>query len=232
MNTLDILKELQAAHDGLRTIQRDLSILPPEMVHLNTSVKAADKRFQEIEKNIAKAKVQLEAAERQCQQAVKSEAHARKELKASAHKVQYTAAMRELDEKERQLENAQRTLAETKVAIKSMETESENLVLSRNEYQRQFDELHEIFLAEHENQVVAKDRLTKQVDELGSKLDATTLNKFNRLVQNRGGKAIVAVENSNCTGCNTKLRTPLIYQIKAEGSIICEYCQRFLYLSQ
>ncbi|MDR2697208.1 MAG: C4-type zinc ribbon domain-containing protein, partial [Holophagales bacterium] len=180
--------------------------------------------------NIAKAKLQLETAEKQHHQAVKAEAHARKELKASAHKVQYTAAMRELDEKERQLEIAQRALAETNAIIKSLEAENENQISSRNEYQRQFDELHEIFLAEHENQVTAKDRLTKQVAELEGNLDAAALNKFNRLIQNRGGKAVVPVENNTCTGCNTKLRTPLIYQIKAEGSMTCEYCQRILYL--
>jgi len=230
MNTLTVLKELQAAHDGLMTIHRDLSALPPEMAHLDASIKAAAKCFQAIEKKIAGAKVQLENAEKQLQHAVKAEAHARKDLKTSAHKVQYTAAMRELDEKERQLEIAQRALTEANEAVKSMETEKENLVASKNEHQRQFDELHEIFLAEHENQVFAKDRLTKQVAELESNLDAATVTKFNRLIQNRGGRAVVPVENNVCTGCNTKLRTPFFYQLKAEGSVTCEYCQRILYL--
>jgi len=230
MNTLNILKELQAAHDSLGTIQKDLSALPPEMAQLDTSIKAAAKRFHEMEKKIAGSKVQLETAEKQHQQAVKAEAHARKELKASAHKVQYTAAMRDLDEKERQLEIAQRALTEAATAIKSMEAEKENLLSSKNEHQRQFDELHEIFLAEHEDQVAAKDRLTKQIAELEGNLDTTAISKFNRLIQNRGGKAVVPVENNTCTGCNTKLRTPLFYQLKAEGSVTCEYCQRILYL--
>lgn len=232
MNTVAILKELQLAHDGLRTVQRDLSTFPPEMANIDSKVKDAGKRVQEIEKRILQTRAQLDANEKQYQRAVKAEAYARNDLKSSAHKVQYVAAMRELDEKERQLEISQRALKETETALKSLETEHESLVSSRNEAQRQFDELHEIFLAEHENQIVAKDRLTKQIAELEGNLDAATISKFNRLMQNRGGKAIVAVENSVCAGCHTKLRTPLIYQLKAEGSITCEYCQRILYLPE
>ena len=232
MNTLAILQELQLAHDGLRTIQRDLSIFPPDMAHLDASVKTAGKRIQEIEKRIVQEKAQLDANEKQHQRAVKAEDNARKDLKASAHKVQYTAAMRELDEKERQLETARRTLKESEASLKSLEAELEGLIASRDEAQRQFDELHEIFLAEHENQIVAKDRLTKQVYELESKLDEAMISKFNRLLQNKGGKAVVAVENNACTGCHTRLRTPLFYQLKAEGSITCESCQRILYLAQ
>jgi len=232
MNTVAILKELQLAHDGLRTIQRDLTAFPPEMAQIDASVKDAGKRTQEIEKRILQARAQFDANEKQHQQAVKAEAHARKELKASAHKVQYVAAMRELDEKERQLEIAQRALRETEAELKSLEAEHESLASSRNESQKQFDELHEIFLAEHENQIVAKDRLAKQITELESKLDAAIVSKFNRLMQYKAGKAIVAVENNVCTGCHTRLRTPLVYQLKAEGSISCESCQRILYLPE
>jgi len=230
MSALAILKELQVAHDGLKVIQRDLSALPPEMASIDVSLKAAAKRIQEVEKAILAAKDKSEALEKQQQQAIKAEAHARKELKASTHKVQYTAAMRSLEEKERLLENTQRALKEIAATLSSLEAERQSLVSSRDQEQRHFDELHEIFLAEHENQVVGKDRLTKLIAELEGKLDAAALSQFNRLMQNRNGRAVVHIENDACTGCNTKLRMPLIYKLRAEGSITCEYCQRILYL--
>jgi predicted nucleic acid-binding Zn-ribbon protein len=200
------------------------------MARLDTSIKGIEKRIQEIGKKIDSAKANAETLEKQHQQAVKAEAHARKELKASSHKIQYTAAMRSLDEKERLLEAAERSLKEAGTALKALEDEKEGLLLKQNEDKRQFDELHEIFLAEHENQVAGKDILTKKIAELTSQLDDATLNKFNRLMQTRAGKAVVPMANGACTGCHTRLRTPLVYQIKAEGTITCESCQRVLYL--
>ena len=232
MSTLAILQNLQSAHDGLKTVEHDLAAFPPEMTKLSTSIKTAQKRIEELSRKMDQARTQLKTLEEEHHQAIKSEEHARKELKSTANKAQYTIAMRSLDEKERQLELIQRNIRESEAALKAMEDESENLLSVQKEDQRQFDELHEIFLAEHENQVVAKNRLAEQILESEKQLDEATLNNFSRLMQNKGGRAVVAMENNVCTGCNTKLRMPLVYQLKAKGSIICESCQRILYLPQ
>jgi len=226
------LKELQAAHDGLRAIERDLSAYPPEMMRLDASAKAAEKKLALLTDGLTKARAKREAAEKQLGQATKAEAHARTALKASTHKGQYTIAIRDLDEKEKQMDAASKTLKEAGAALEAMEAERESLETSHKEDKRQFDELMEIFLSEHENQVAAKSILTSKIEELGGQLDAATLAKFNRIMQSRGGKAVAHVENNICTGCNTKLRTPLIYQMKAQGFIQCESCQRIVYLSE
>jgi len=232
MDSLSILLELQAAHDGLKTIQRDLTTFPKEMADLDASVKAAGKRIQEMDRRIGHTKAQLESSEAQHRQAAKAEAGARQDLKTSAHKVQYTAAMRSLEEKERQLETTSRTLSECGTTLKELEAERGRLVVSMEDNGRRFKELHEIFLSEHENQIVGRDRLTKRIAELESQLDAATVSKFNRLLQHKGGRAVVAMENDACSGCNTRLRMPLIYRLRAEGSVTCETCQRTLYLPQ
>jgi len=232
MSALATLKELQAAHDGLRAIERDLAAYPPDMKRLDTSAKASEKKLGELEGTLEKARARAEAAEKQLGQATKAEAHARGALKATTHKGQYTIAMRDLDEKERQLDAAQKALAEAAAALKAMEAEKESLESSHKEDRRQFNELMEIFMSEHENQVAAKSMLTKKIEELNGQLDQTTLTKFGRIMQSRGGKAVVPVENGICTGCNTKLRTPLIYQMKAQGFIFCESCQRIVYLNE
>jgi len=232
MSNLATLKELQTTHDGLRAIERDLAAYPPEMKRLEASAKAAEKKLLELEGTLAKAQAKSEAAEKQLVQTTKAEAHARNALKTATHKGQYTIAMRDLDDKERQMDAAQKALAEAAAALKAMEAEKESLETSHKEDRRQFDELMEIFMSEHENQVAAKSSLAKKIEELNGQLDQTTLTKFGRIMQSRGGKAVVPVENSICTGCNTKLRTPLIYQMKAQGFIFCESCQRIVYLNE
>jgi predicted nucleic acid-binding Zn-ribbon protein len=230
MDSLQILLELQAAHDGLKTIHRDLTAFPSEMAELDTSVKSGGKRIQDLERRIEQARAMLEASETQHRQATKAEAGARRDLKASAHKVQYTAAMRSLEEKERQLEAAARAVSESGAALNALETEKERLVAAIEEDRQQFDELHGVFLSERENQIVGKDRLTRRIEELEGQLDSAVVSRFNRLLQHRGGRAVVAMERDACTGCNTKLRMPLVYKLRAEGTVICESCQRTLFL--
>jgi len=230
MDSLPILLELQSAHDGLKTIQRDLTAFPPEMANLDASVKKDGKRVQELDKRIEQTRAQLEEGETQHRHATKAEAGARQDLKASAHKVQYTAAMRSLEEKERHLETAARTLSELGATLKDLEAERERLAASVEDARRQFKELHDIFLSERESQIVGRDRLTKRIEELEAQLDQAALSRFNRLMQNRGGRAVVVMENDACTGCNTKLRMPLIFKLRSEGSVTCETCQRILCL--
>ena len=231
-STLDILKELQAAHDGLKTIRRDLSALPPDMASLDKSVKAAERRIQEIETAMVQVKGRLESNESELDQAVKGEESARRSLKTSTNKGQYTLAMRLLEEKERQIEAAQRAAKECGAALLLLESELKSLIADNDEQKRQFEELHEIFLSEHENQVVGKERLGERIGELEAMLEPQVLEKFNRLMLNRNGRAVVPMERDVCTGCNTRLRTPLVYKLRAEGSVNCESCQRILYIEQ
>jgi predicted nucleic acid-binding Zn-ribbon protein len=232
MESLPILQELQTAHDGLKTIHRDLTAFPPEMADLDASVKAAAKRVQDLDRRIGQTKAQVESSEAQHKQATKAEAGARRDLKTSAHKVQYTAAMRSLEEKERHLEAAARAISESGAALGAMEAERDALSASMEESRRQFNELHDVFLSEREGQIAGRDRLTRRIAELEGQMDQAAVGRFNRLLQHKGGRAVVAMHNDACTGCNTKLRMPLVYKLRAEGSVTCETCQRTLYLPQ
>jgi predicted nucleic acid-binding Zn-ribbon protein len=200
------------------------------MAGLDAAVKAAGRRMQDLDRRIGQTKAQREASEAQHGQAARAEAGARHDLKASAHKVQYTAAMRSLEEKERHLEAAARAISESGETLKALEAERESLSASMEENRRRFDELHGVFLSERENQTVGRDRLTERIAELEGQLDPAAVHRFNRMLQHKGGRAVVAMEHDACTGCNTRLRTPLIYKLRAEGSVTCEACQRTLYL--
>ena len=52
MTLLPVLIELQATHDYLRTIERDLSALPPDLAALHAEMKAQDKRLGELESDL------------------------------------------------------------------------------------------------------------------------------------------------------------------------------------
>ncbi len=230
MNPLPILLELQGLHENLRTIQRDLTAFPPDIAKLDAELKAIAKRQESAAKELAEARAKAGFLDSDMKLAQKLEDHAKTAVKQSTHKLQYTTAIRELDDRERQTASVARPLKDTHARITTLEKETAGLEARRLLVQAQFDELHQIFLSEHENQVAAKDLHQTRRAELEATLEPSTLSRFNKLIVQRQGRAVVPVENGNCGGCRTKLRIPLLSQLREQGTIPCEFCQRILFI--
>lgn len=231
MSFLPVLLELQGIHDNLTIIQRDLSAFPPEMAKLDTELKTLVKRVDSLSKTLEDARSSQTNLSKDLSQAQKLEDTARTALKNTTQKIQYTAAIRELDERERQKSTFAKPLKDVETRIEAMERDLAELTVQRDQTRTQFEELHSIFLAEHENQVLAREKELARKLELEAKLDPIELNRFNRLIVGRHGKAVVTVENGTCTGCRTRLRAPLMAQLREKQVLNCESCQRILYFT-
>jgi len=161
--------------------------------------------------------------------AQKAEELAKVVVKGATQKIQYTAAIRDLDERQRQKNAVARPVKETELRIDSLDRLENELRDRQVEAQKQFDELMEVFLAEHGNQVEAQARLLARSQELEGTLAPTLLTKFRRLLQQRQGRAVVGVDNGACGGCRTRLRTPFVAHLREADTLFCESCQRILY---
>jgi len=231
MNTLAILRELQSIYDHLRTIERDLSSFPSDLAALDVKQKSLGKHLQQMEKDLEAAKAEQVKLTKDLQLAQRLEEHARSALKATTQKIQYAAALREVDDRERARIAIARPLKELEARCTTFQEEIEKLRTEKAQAEIQFQELYQIFLSEHENQVLAREQLQTKQKKMEAIVPPSELNRFNRLLQPRQGKAVVAVENGACTGCRVKLRGPLLTQLRgAENPIPCESCQRILYL--
>ncbi len=72
--------------------------------------------------------------------------------------------------------------------------------------------------------------LTKDRDELASKIDEDILDRFHRLFASKGDAAVVALEHDVCTGCHMKVTTATAMHVKNGKEIVsCEQCGRILY---
>jgi predicted nucleic acid-binding Zn-ribbon protein len=231
MSFLPVLLELQAIHDNLTIIQRDLSSFPPELAKLDMDLKTLVKKAESLSKALEESRTSQTTLAKDLVLAQKAEDQARTALKNSTQKIQYTAAIRDLDERERQKLALSKPLKDLEGRIEYMEQELSGLTGLRDQTREQFEELHRIFLAEHENQILAREKgLTRKL-ELEAKLEPVELGRFNRLIVGRQGRAVVTVENGTCTGCRTKLRGPLLAQLREKTLLNCESCQRILYSS-
>jgi len=232
MEPLITLRDLQATLDYLATIHRELSALPPDLAILDAKVKAAEKHIAEKTKALDTARAQILVKSKELIQAQKDEDRARAAVKTTSQKVHYTAAIRELDEKERLKASVSRPLKILESTVQALEQALAILEKERAAAQTHFDELHAIFLEEHANQVEGRKVLRAKQAALETKLTAAEVARFHRLAAARHGRVVVAVENGACSGCNVKLRGPILFQLKEGKDLItCESCQRILFLS-
>lgn len=228
MSVLPILQELQSVHDNLAVIHRDLANFPPELAALDADLKSTRKRLSDVAKTLEALEAKRQELSKTLSLAQSLEDSARTSVKSAKQKVQYTAALRDLDARERERSAVARPLKEAEQRIETLKAETTELEAKEIKLQSEFDEYHAAFLSEHENQVVAEKRLTIRKAELELALGAGELNRFNRILQQRHGKAIVTVEGGTCTGCRTKVRSMVLHQLKETGLVACESCQRYL----
>ena len=170
MEPLITLRDLQSTLDYLATIHRELSALPPDLAILDGKVKAAEKQIADKTKALDTARAQIQVKSKELVQAQKDEDRARAAVKTTSQKVHYTAAIRELDEKERLKASVARPLKVLESTVQALEQALAVLEKERTAAQTQFDELHAVFLEEHANQVEGRKVLRAKQTTLEKKL--------------------------------------------------------------
>lgn len=69
--------------------------------------------------------------------------------------------------------------------------------------------------------------------ELAARVDVKSLAKYERLLKNKDGLAIVPVANDSCQGCFSLLPPQVINEIRMkEDLVVCESCARILYIAE
>ncbi|MBI3132609.1 MAG: hypothetical protein HYZ13_14940 [Acidobacteria bacterium] len=232
MSNLQLLRDLQGTLDNLRTIERDLSALPPDLATLDQKLKAVRKEKAEKSKLLESLRTKRETHAKDLAAADKAIAGIRSHLKEATQKVQYAALIREQEEHERAHNAAVRPMKEADAQIQQLELEVADLTARETAQAGEFAVLHEAFLAEHVNQVEARVTLRAKRAELEAAMAPADLVKFNKILEARQGRAVVAVDNGLCGGCRTRVRPVIASQLR-EGKLLltCESCHRFLYLA-
>ena len=143
---------------------------------------------------------------------------------------QYDALMTEIDhlkEKRTGSENKLIELMEEKEStielIGSMESElqslSETLTVRRKKLELVIEESAE-----------EKNSLQKQRDQNVKDIDQNTLNVYSRVIEHRGGLAVVPLQGSACGGCGAHIPPQTVSEVRAKSAVhTCGVCGRFLY---
>tara|TARA_Y100001935_G_C17160996_1_gene435299 strand:- start:2 stop:691 length:690 start_codon:yes stop_codon:yes gene_type:complete len=143
---------------------------------------------------------------------------------------QYDALMTEIDHLKGERTNSENQLIDlmeekesTTQSIDSMESElqslSENLVVRRKKLESVIEESAE-----------EKSLLQKERDQNIKDIDQNMLEIYNRVIEHRGGLAVVKLQGSACGGCGAHIPPQTVSEVRAKSAVhTCGVCGRFLY---
>ena len=143
---------------------------------------------------------------------------------------QYDALMTEIDHLKGERTNSENQLIDlmeekesTTQSIDSMESElqslSENLNVRRKKLESVIEESAE-----------EKSLLQKERDQNIKDIDQNMLEIYNRVIEHRGGLAVVKLQGSACGGCGAHIPPQTVSEVRAKSAVhTCGVCGRFLY---
>ena len=224
-----LLATLQQVDDCIRALQDDQSVLPKRLkVHedacdearealaaVNLEIAETDRRRRSLERSLDLGQEQL----------IKTQGRLR-EVKTNK---EYSAVLAEIDQGKSRIGHLEDQVLE---------------LMERAETQRQVFELHEqqVQVAEQELEEQAtqieqtRQDIDNQIGEQGaerqrivSQLDAGLYATYETLVPQRGGLAVVHLDNGSCGGCHLTIRPQLVSDLRKQETLItCPHCQRML----
>ncbi len=120
------------------------------------------------------------------------------------------------------MEREEELITELPLYEKEKEREKQTSEEKKNVSQKDLDELI------HREEILKNER-----EELISQLDSNFLNQYDKLRKSKGGMAVSRIIKGVCEGCNVKVSTSVINEVKQGKMIVhCENCNRILYDSE
>lgn len=231
MNTpLEQLYRLQDRIRFVRARERDRDTIPAELVEVDREYRARVDAVERLRSRRAEADVERRRAHAELSEHRERLRKYQAQLRAVQNSREYGAVLNEIDGVEKLVRGA-----EDRISALDSEIESATKELAGRE------ELLPLETEQHEERLKGwraaqreiNEELTSAHEEIG-KLEASMhprdRSEFQRLLDKKGGLAIVLVAGNSCSACHVKVRPAALQSLKAGREIVyCDSCKRILY---
>jgi hypothetical protein len=228
--TLDLLIKLQKLDSIIIKHSKTIKNIPSKINSMETPFKEAEATLERLNSNFEN----LDKKKREKENSVNENNDRAEKLKTRTNDIKdnkaYTAHLKEIDGLERStrkleddvlysMEAIEASAGRVKEAEDALKTEEGRLEGLKKKLDLEVDE--------------AKDGLRNMKEDrsaLTKGLDEDTFKLYMDILANKGGSAVVKVEDSVCDGCNENIMPQLVVEIaKNEKIIHCPQCRRILY---
>lgn len=230
MNVLDQLYRLQ---DRLRFVlsrQKERETIPAELVEVDGAYKEKVETLNQLRARLVEAERECRRAEAELTDLREKHKKYQTQLRNVQSSREYGAVLNEIDGVDRLIRTTEdRVLAleeEIEGARKDLTQRQESLPVETEEHE---DKLKDWRVAQRgidEELASAQEEITRLEAEIAPRERA----EFRRLMEKKGGLAIVKVVGGSCSACHVKIRPAAIQTLKAGREITyCDSCKRILY---
>jgi len=225
------LVELQKLDIEIFDKRREMLAKPAEVEALKQQFEAKKSRLNQFQEQLKTSQLKRKEYELELQQKEELGTKANAALNGLKTNKEYTAKMAEIEHIK-----ADKSIIEEKILKAFDETDAINKLIEKEklvvtEEEKKYQEKKK--LVEDELKL-SEDRikvLESQRKAITPGVEATILARYEKILKNKDGLAVVPVSNNSCGGCFMNLRPQNINSIKMGQDLNqCEYCSRIIYL--
>lgn len=224
------LLELQETDMRIQELEKDIALVPEDILKLREIVAETEKNLVGIEVKLADA----EKESRHCERDLQAKENTLSKYRSQMHEVktnkEYSALMIEIDNLQQEnsqledkilifLEERDKLLDLIKIEKTKLEDNRERLEKKEEENRQRVKELEKI-----------RDSEIEKREGLSQNIKKPLLGSYERIRKAERGIALAPVEGNVCCGCFTEIPYQTVNEIiKGNRLIICERCSRMLY---
>lgn len=231
MNTpLEQLYRLQDRIRFVRERERDRDTIPAELVEVDREYRAKVEAVERLKRRRTEADVERRRALAELSEHREMLRKYQTQLRAVQNSREYGAVLNEIDGVEKLVRAAEDRISSLDLEIESATKE----LAGREEILPLETEQHEERLKGwRAEQRAIDDELASAQEEIGrleASMHTRDRSEFHRLLEKKGGLAIVLVSGNSCSACHVKVRPAALQSLKAGREIVyCDSCKRILY---
>lgn len=227
---IDILVELQEIEIKTEVLKLETRKVSGQLDELDNELKAFESEIDEEEKVINDFKQKYRLCETDLQvnntKAVKSQ----EKLKLVKTNKEYQSSLKEIDEIKAINSKIEDEMLQY---LEKIETSENNIIEKKESYAILAERLKQekdIIILESEQGRKKVAQLGEEWNTISKKIDPKLLEKFSVVKEMVSGRAIAAVKNAVCLGCNMQIPPQAYNELqRTERLEFCPHCQRIIY---
>jgi hypothetical protein len=228
-----LLDELYRLQERIRFVQsrkRERDTVPAELTEVDRAFTEKLEAVQRLKQRLLEAEVEHRRASADLGDQQEKQKKYQAQLRNVQSSREYSAVLNEMDGVEKQVR-----ASEDKVLGLEEELETSRADLKKREENlpRETREHEEKMKDWRAAQRVINEELQKaqgEIREIEAGMRPRELAEFRRLIEKKGGLAVVRVASRSCSACHVKVRPAAMQLLKVGSEIIyCDSCRRILY---
>jgi predicted nucleic acid-binding Zn-ribbon protein len=227
---LDELYRLQERIRFVHSRERERDTVPAELTEVDRAFREKLEAVQRLKQRLLEAEVEHRRASAELADQQEKQKKYQAQLRNVQSSREYSAVLNEMDGVEKQIRASEDKVLgleeELETSRGDLKKREENLPRETRDHEEKMKDWR---AAQH----VINEELQKaegEIRDIEARMRPRELAEFRRLIEKKGGLAVVRVASSSCSACHVKVRPAAMQILKASSEIIyCDSCRRILY---